>query len=131
MWLFLGDTFLQGVHLILMGNAVTQPLGIPRQPVTCLAAGMCVPRSALASLVRFLPRGVLRPGCRRDSGVSLPSSSSLWARWPLATCSGSQHPPPIGISGSALTAASSRPKRFWLPQAGPSPRHRSFEKLAR
>ena len=82
--------------------------------------------------VWFLPRGVLCPGCRWDSGVSLPSSSSLlWAFWPFATCSGSQHPPPIGISSTALTAALSRPKRCQLPQAGPSPRHGSFEKLAR
>lgn len=53
MWLFLGDTFLQGVHPVPMGNKVTQPPGIPRQPVTRLAAGMCVPRSALVSLCGF------------------------------------------------------------------------------
>ena len=50
MWLFLGDTFLQGIHPFLTGNEVTQPRGIPGQPVTGLAAGMCVPKSALVSL---------------------------------------------------------------------------------
>lgn len=50
MWLFLGDTFLQGIHPVLTGNEVTQPPGIPGQPVTGLAAGMCVPKSALVSL---------------------------------------------------------------------------------